>query len=145
MIFNHAESFHKNIYFTRFKKFWVVENSLLIVTKFNEIDTTKKAKRISTFDFTTLYTAIPHNLLIKVLSEVMNFVFKSKTPSRIGFSKTSIPWTSKGYARRYFTRQTLIDFILFLIKIRFTIGNLMFKQEIGIYMVIGRFPLFHTR
>ena len=76
MIFNHAESFHKHIYFIRFKKFWVVENSFLIVTKLNEINTTKKAKRVSTFDFTTLYTAIPHNPLIKVLSEVMNFVFK---------------------------------------------------------------------
>ena len=37
-----------------------------------------------------LYTSIPHNLLIKVLSEVIVFVFKSKTSSGNGVSNTSI-------------------------------------------------------
>ena len=49
---------------------------------------TKKAKSISTFDFSTLYTTILHKLLLKVLSEIINFVFKPKVIKRIGFSKT---------------------------------------------------------
>ena len=42
-----------------------------------------------------VYTTIPHNLLIKVLSKVINFVFDSKTRSCIGFSKASIYLTSE--------------------------------------------------
>ena len=84
-------------------------------------------------DFIALYTTIPHNFLIKLLSEVINFVFKSKTRSRIGFSKTSIYQTSKGCGRKCFTTQIVIDVILFLTtKCYFMIKNLVFKQEIGI-------------
>ena len=85
MIFNHVESFHrKSLFSTCFKNFWVVENSFPIVTKLNKINSKNKAETISTFDFTPLYTTIPHNLLIKVL--LVTFVFKSKTRSHIGFS-----------------------------------------------------------
>ena len=49
--------------------------------------------------------------------------------------KISINWTSKGFERRYFARQTLIDTISFLTtKCYFTIESLVFKQEIGIPM-----------
>ena len=59
-------------------------------------------------------------------------VFKSKIRNRTGFSKTSVYWASIGRGRRYFTRQTVIDAISFLIaKCHFTIENLVFKQEIG--------------
>ena len=44
-----------------------------------------KTKSISTFDFSILYATIPHKLLIKVLLEVVNFVFQSK--SRMAFLK----------------------------------------------------------
>ena len=64
------------------------------------------ANSISTFDLNTLYTTIPHKL-IKVLSEVINFVFKFKVRKGIGFSKTFIYWTCKGAGRRYFTKQIL--------------------------------------
>ena len=48
----------------------------------------EKAKTTSTFTFTMLYTTIPHKLLFKILHEVVNFVFKSKTRSQLDFSKT---------------------------------------------------------
>ena len=68
-----------------------------IVTKVNKINTKIKTKSFSTFDFTILYTTIHHNLLNKVLSEAINFVFKSKTQSRISFwkkilHKTNFDW-----------------------------------------------------
>ena len=60
-----------------------LDNSIAI--KLNKINTIKKktkekknTKSISTFDFTTLYTTGPHKILIKVLSEVINFVFNPK-------------------------------------------------------------------
>ena len=84
MIFNTVESFcHSGC-----EKFWVVQNSFPIATKLNKINAKKKAKSISAFEFSMLYTTIPDKLLLKMLSEVINFVFKSKVRKRIGFSKT---------------------------------------------------------
>ena len=77
----------------------------------------KKAKSISTTDFSNLYTTIPHKVLLKVLSEVINFVFKFKSRKRIGFCKTSTYWISKGAGRRHFTKQTLVNTMPFLINV----------------------------
>lgn len=86
-------------------------------------------------NFTALYKTVPHDLLIKVLSEIINFVSKPKTRICIGFSKTSISRTSKGWGRRYFIRLTLTDAISFPIrKWYFTIGKLVLKQKIDISM-----------
>ena len=85
-----------------------------------------------------LYTIIPHKLL-KLLPEVINFDFKSKV--RNGFSKTSICWTSKEARRRYFTKQTLVNAMSFLINnCIFTITNMIFKQNIGKTMYIDLAP-----
>ena len=68
MVFNTVESFHnKSFFYLGCMKFWVVQNSFPIGTKLNKIDVKKKSKSISTFDFSTLYTAILHKLLLKVL------------------------------------------------------------------------------
>ena len=79
MIYSHVENFHKKSFFySNFKKFWVVQNSFPIIDKLNSVNKNRKAKQISTFDFSTLYTTIPHKLLIGVLNEIKKFVFKSK-------------------------------------------------------------------
>ena len=141
MIFNIVESFYnKSFFYSGCKKFWVVQNSFPIVRKLNKINVKKKAKSISTFGFSALYATIPHKLLLKMLSEVINFAFKSKVRKHIAFSKTSIYWTSKGAGRRYFTKQTLVNAMSFLLnKCFFTIGNMVLKQDIGIPMGIDPF------
>ena len=114
MIFNTVESFRKKgFFYLGCKKFWVVQNSFPIATMLNKINVKKKS--ISTFECCTFYTTTLDKLLIKVISEVISFVFKSKVRKHIGFYKTSIYWTSKGVGRRYFTKQTLVSSISFLI------------------------------
>ena len=128
MLFKHVENFHN-----KRKEFWDVQNSFPIIEKVNIIR--KRTRKTSTYDFSTLYTTIPHNLLIKVLLEIMHFVFRSKVYSKIEFLATSIYWTSKDLSKRYFTEKNLIEAITFLIKnCYFTIGNMVFKQDIGIPM-----------
>ena len=101
MVFNTVESFHnKSLFYSGCKKFWVVQSYFPIGTKLNKINVKEKAKSISTFDFSTLHTIILHKLLLKVLPEIINFVFKSKVRKRTGFSKTFIYWTSKGAGTR---------------------------------------------
>ena len=61
MIFAHVESFHKKSHFySSFKKFWVVQNSFPVLKKLDQINMKKNAKSLYTFDFSTLYTTIPH-------------------------------------------------------------------------------------
>ena len=124
-----------------FKKFWVVQNLFPIVFTLNQINVTKKARSISTFDFSTLYTTNP-NKLLKELSGVINFFFESKVWKRIGFSKPSIYWTSKGIGRMNLTKQTLANAMSLPPKnCLFNIISMVFKQDIGMPMGIDPAPL----
>ena len=92
IIFHTVESFHKKSFFNSgYKKFWVVQNSFPISTMLNK--TNVKKESISIFDCSTLYMTTLHKLLLKVPSEVINFVFKSKVRKCISFSKTK--WTPR--------------------------------------------------
>ena len=101
----------------------------------------KGPKKNSTYDFSPLHIPIAYNLLIKVFSEIIYFVFKSKVCSKIRFSATSRYWTSKDLDIKYFTEKKLIEAATFLIKnCYFTVGNIVFKQDIGIAVGIDRAP-----
>ena len=142
MIFNTIISFHnKSLFYSRLNKFWVVQNSFPVTEKLDKINNKNNAKSISTFDFSTLYTKIPHDLLIQVLSEVIDFVFKGSVRNRIGFSEKSVYWTNKGVDKRFFTKDTLKAAVVHLIsKCYFVIGNTVFIQKIGIPMGIDPAP-----
>ena len=45
------------------------------IDRIGKINKRNKAKSIMTFDFSTLYTKIPHNLLIQALNEIIDFCF----------------------------------------------------------------------
>ena len=136
MIFNTAESFHKKgFFYLGCEKFWVAQNSFPIATMLNKINVRKKP--IATFECSTFYTTTLDKLLIKVLSEVISFVFKSKVRQHIGLSKTSIYWTSKGVGRRYFTKHTLVNATSFLINKCFvTLLVTWFLNKIFAYKII---------
>ena len=90
LIFNHVESFHrKSLFYTCFKKSWVVENSFPVVTKLSKINTKKKPPKL----YHIIYDN-SHILLIKVLSEVIIFSFKSETRSCLSFWKIASYWAS---------------------------------------------------
>ena len=77
MTFNTVESFHKKgFFYLGCKKFWVVQNSLPIATVINKVNVKKNS--ISIFECSTFYMTTLDKLLIKVLSEAISFVFKSK-------------------------------------------------------------------
>jgi len=72
-----VESFHdKNRLWVGVSNFWVIQNNKPVVDRINKINSKKKAVSIRTFDFSTLYTKIPHDLLKKALFEIVDFVFK---------------------------------------------------------------------
>ena len=142
IIFDTIKKFHdKNLFYSRLNKFWVVENSFPVTEKLNKINAKHNTKCISTFDFSTLYSKIPHNLLLETLNESIDFVFKGKVENKIGFSEKSVYWTNKGVNHRFFTKESLKLAVEHLItKCYFSVGNTVFRQDIGIPMGMDPAP-----
>ena len=87
-IFNQIRNFHdKCTFYKNYNKFWVIQNSFPVLKKLDEINQKKKAREISTFDFSTLYTKLPHDDLIRVLHEMVDFAFNENSLQ----SSTAIP------------------------------------------------------
>ena len=69
------------------------------------------------------------------------YIYISSHRKKLGFSQSSIYWTSKGKDRRIFTKESLINAVTYLIKnCYFTVGNQIYKQNIGIPMGIDPAP-----
>ena len=146
-IFNQVQNYHKKGHFYKnYNRFWVIENSSPIIEKLTRINERKKAKDISTYDFSTLYTKLPHDDLIQNLNEIVDFAFKGgkkKTENRkyITVTKYATFWSKKKRGDESFTKQQVKQLVAHLIKeTYFQIGNLLFKQCIGIPMGIDPAP-----
>ena len=48
------------------KSFWVIQNNEPVINSINKLNRKGKAKRISAFDFSTLYTEISHDKVLSV-------------------------------------------------------------------------------
>ena len=146
-IFNQIRNFHKKSYFYKnYNRFWVIENSAPIIEKLSQINDRKNAKDISTYDFSTLYTKLRHDDLILKLNEIIDFAFKGgkkKGQNRkyITVTKFSTFWSKKKKGQNSFTKQQVKLMVSHLIKeTYFQVGNLLFKQCIGIPMGIDPAP-----
>ena len=147
-IFNQVRNFHKKSHFYKnYNRFWVIENSSPVIEKLTRINAKKNAKDISTYDFSTLYTTLPHEDLIKNLNEIVDFAFqggnKKKDGNRkfITVTKFSTFWSKKKKGNNSFTKPQIKLLVAHLIKeTYFQIGNLLFKQCIGIPMGIDPAP-----
>merc|ERR1711965_1015099 len=74
---NQIKSFHdKNRVWTGVSNFWIIQNNTPVVERIDKINHKKKAFSIRTFDFSTLYTKIPHHLLKGALSEIVDFCLR---------------------------------------------------------------------
>ena len=83
LIFKKIQSFHeKSHFYFDSKKFWVVENSKSVSDMFDQTNTKQNAKPLSAFDFSTLYTILPHKNLLKVLFHLNDFGFKGDSKKK---------------------------------------------------------------
>ena len=108
-MYNQIENFHKKAKFlSNYNKFWVLQNSDPVISSIKRINRKKGAKSIATYDFSTLYTKLPHDKLVKELLKLIDFCFDGgnkkfikinswgrafwgkKTKDSIGFTKNSL-------------------------------------------------------
>ena len=138
-----VENFHKKAKFlSNYNKFWVLQNSTPIINTLNKINKKKNAKSISTFDFSTLYTNLPHDKLIKELTDVIDFAFDGGNSKYINITHHGrAVWGKKAKHSVSFSRHSLKRAVKHLIQnCYFTVGNIVLRQAIGIPMGIDPAP-----
>ena len=109
----------------------------------NKINKKSVAKSIVTYDFSTLYTKIPHKKLITVMNKIVDFCFKGYTQQYLSINGDKIEWTTTKPDNLYFTKSSLKQAICYLIENSyFSLGNMIFLLIIGIPMGVDPAPFF---
>ena len=141
------QSFHdKAIFYSNYNRFWVIKNSKPVLDRLQELNKKKRAKTISTFDFSTLYTKLPHKNLVEVLNSLIEFVFNGGRKTPDGNRKYITIDNKKCFFSRTkhdksFTQTQVKMMVEHLVtQSFFTFGNLVFLQSIGIPMGIDPAP-----
>ena len=125
---------------------WIVKNSSLL-SSLDQLDVCT-ATSVQTFDFSTLYTSIPHDLLKSRISNLVHNAFRKKDGS-VRYTDIKVTRT-----QGYFTQDIngsgdnmyaadnickVIEFLIDNIFVRF--GGCLFRQVIGIPMRTNCVPL----
>ena len=84
MFYKQVENYNnKSYFFSHVKSFWVIQNKDTVIKTLKRLSDRNQAKTIATYDFSTLYTKIPHSKLKNVLHEITKFCFKGCSESRV--------------------------------------------------------------
>ena len=135
----------KSHYFSGIKQYWIVNNREPVLNAVKRSWARRTAKCVTSFDFSTLYTKIPHDKLIDVLNKIINFAFQGGTRSKISIHKSgTASWvTDKSNSTCIYTKQSIMDAVDFLINnCHFKFGDKLFRQAIGIPMGSDPAPAF---
>ena len=72
----------------------IVDNSMEVIQKIVDFKKKGHAKNIRTYDFSTLYTSIPHSKLKKEIAWVISECFNDKKRKYIRIGRDSARWSS---------------------------------------------------
>ena len=125
---------------------WILKNSTNLLSSLAHLRV-RKATSIQKFDFSTLYTYIPHDLLKSRMNNIINNAFKHKNRA------TQYTHINVGRNKSYFTNDPLngdnkytasdickmIEFLVDNIYVRF--DGQLFRQIVGIPMGTNCAPL----
>ena len=121
---------------------WIINNSLDVIRTLEEKQLS--LTHVSTWEFSTLYTSLPHARLENQLHDLLERVFHTKGKSFIATNYFRTFWMDDRMSMRYtyFSCRELclaIDFLIDNIYVRF--GSSVFRQVIGIPMGTNSAPL----
>ena len=126
---------------------WILKNSTSLLSSLDQLDV-RTAKSVQTFDFSTLYTSIPHDLLKSRISNLVHNAFRKKDGSvrythiKLTRAKGYFTHNINGGRDNMFTADSICEMIEFLIDNIFVqFGGRLFRQVIGIPMGTNCAPL----
>ena len=137
LFFHQIEAYHRKCqYFSGINSFWVIESNKPVIDCLKRLSSRKKAKSLSTFDFSTLYTKIPHDKLLLVLNELVDFCFSGGVKKFVKVSSRNAFWIDVPHERQItFSKDMIKQALHYLMNnCFFAAGNLLFRQAIGIPM-----------
>ena len=121
---------------------WVIQNSNPVIERIGKINKRNKAISITTFDFATLYTKIPHALLIEALNDIVDFAFQGGVANAVYINKYGASWRNSADARAY-TKNDIKKALKYSIEnAYFQVGNTVLRQKIGIPIGSDPAPFF---
>ena len=126
--------------------FWVVQNNKPVIDAMNGLIKCRKATSVSTFDFSTLYTKLPHSKLLMVLNSLIGFCFDGGDSKYITVNSYGTRWV-KNIKNNVICliKQLIKDAVVYLLsKCYFTVGLKIFCQIIGILMGSDPAPFLPT-
>ena len=81
--YNVSNYHDKRRVWTNVSNFWVIQNNRPVTERIDKCNNAKKAKTVRTFDFSTLYTKIPHHLLKVALEDIVDFCFNGENSNGV--------------------------------------------------------------
>ena len=137
LFFRQIETYNaKSFFYSSVKTFWVIQNNADVIKCINKLNKRGSFRSMATFDFSTLYTKIPHESLLDVLNTLSDFCFKGGANDVISVSGTNARWvTKKSRAGLKFSKDQFKAALSYLMgNCYFTFGVNIFRQIIGIPM-----------
>ena len=120
--------------------FWSIKNSCEVLTKLKSRDF--QASTLSTYDFSTHYTTLPHNLIKEKLIDLIEHVFKREERLYIACNATNAFFTNEDYKRyTLWPCQKVIEALTYLLDIYIRFGTKIYRQTVGIPMGTNFAPL----
>ena len=132
---NHVIRYCEKVYERSGKKlFWSIKNSGEVLNKLKSRGF--RATSLSTYDFSTLYTTLPHNLIKEKLINLIEWTFKREGSPYIACNERQAFFTSEDTKRyKLWSCQNVCEALIYLldnIYIRF--GTKLYRQIVGIPM-----------
>ena len=121
--------------------FWSIKNSGEVLNKLKSRGF--RVTSLSTYDFSTLYTTLPHNLIKEKLINLIEWTFKREGSPYIACNERQAFFTSEDTKRyKLWSCQNVCEALIYLldnIYIRF--GTKLYRQIVGIPMGTNCAPL----
>ena len=123
LFYEKVERYHtKGKVWSGIKTFWTIQNNYPVISSINKLNKRKAAKIMWNFDFSTLYTEVPHENLLYVLNELTDFTFKDGRRDYVTVYNSGAPWSRpKSKTGRRYSLQEIKSCLEFLIKNSFFI------------------------
>jgi hypothetical protein len=133
-IINHFRQYCNGIYCrTGVNCFWVIENSQQVLSTLKKINYFSSAKHCDSYDFSTLYTSIPHDSLKQAMKYLIQEAYRVRdNVFLVVRSNGKGVWSDVPSARQSLTEDKLITYVEYLIdNVYVNVGNKVYRQCVG--------------
>ena len=123
--------------------FWIISNSLEVMDMLQRINVTRKAKCFDSYDFSTLYTSIPHDSLKYSLKVLISEAYRVRGALYLAVNKKGMcAWSNSRGSYVDVSESVLMDMVEYLVdNIYICVGDRVFRQCIDIPMGTDCAPL----